>query len=126
MSDANVESHAPTALGWFARIVSVLLVAGLAGVLIWKISAEDEPIRFSTEVKAEDIRQENGQYFIPVTVTNEGSRTAQMVVMTLSVGGQDTDVEIDMIGADESTKFIVGRPARFDTVTHSVVSYEAP
>ena len=120
------KTYDPTWLGWAVRIVSVLTFVGMVGLIGYKMASEDQEITFESKVVTEDIRLEGSDYFIPVEVSNEGSRTAQRVKMELDVGGETTEVEIDMIGASEKTRFVVTRPERFESVEHSVSSYETP
>ena len=124
--DKSDEVHPPTWLGWAVRFVSVAVFAAMVGLIVYKVASEDQPIAFDTKVITQDIRQEGDQFFIPVEVSNGGSRTAKRVQMELDVGGETSEIEIDMIGASEKTRFVLIRPARFETVKHSLLAYETP
>ena len=124
--DQSEETHPPTWLGWVVRFVSVAVFAAMVGLIVYKVASEDQPIAFDTKVVTEDIRQEGDQFFIPVEVSNGGSRTAKRVQMELDVGGETSEIEIDMIGASEKTRFVLIRPAPFETVEHTLLAYETP
>lgn len=122
--DADDQVHAPTWLGWAARFASIGLLALLGGLIVYKASTEDRPVSFSAEVAKDEIRQQGGEWLIPVDITNEGSRSADFIILDVTAGGTKTEVEIDMLGSDEARRVVVSAPAPVATVTADVVRYE--
>lgn len=120
------QKHPPTILGWIIRFVSVALLLLLSGIVIWKMSAEKKDVAFTAEVVADEVRQEGQSWLVPVDVTNDGSYTAERVRMDLTVGDTTETVEIEMIGAKETVRYVLSTDAPADSVTHEIVSYEAP
>ncbi len=124
-ADSGPDNCPPTVLGWIARIVSVALITILAATIAYQAMSEDHEIRFETEIAAGDMHQQDGMWFIPVDVLNDGSRTAHSVDLELTVGAETTAITIERIGANETIRFVVTRQARSETVEHKVISYEA-
>lgn len=120
------DRHDPTLLGWAARIISVALLLLLSAVLVTEMVREKDPVSFGVSVARPDVRQDNGQWLIPVDVTNRGSRTAQAIVLEITAGDTDTEVDIDMLGAREQRRVVIGATTPVGTVTHKVVSFETP
>ena len=124
-SETHQMTYPPTALGWFARFMSLALVAALLVVVGWKMSTETQDIAFSVEIQADKVRMQDEAYLVPIDITNDGSRTARKVDLELSIAGQITSVEIDMIGASETVRKVVSSAAKPRSVDHRIVSYEA-
>lgn len=123
MSEQN---NQPTILGWIARLFSVIFILGLAALIGWKIVTEHQDIQFKTAIVQKKIHQVGDQFLVPVDVTNEGSRTARRVDMDLTMAGEKTSIEIDLIGAKETVRVMVPRSKRPISVSQKVTSYEAP
>lgn len=120
------EKHPPTILGWIARVVRLALLALLVGVVGWKMVSEKKEIAFTSEVVTDEIRQQDGGWLVPVEITNEGSHTAHLVRLDVTVAGTEETVEIPMIGASETVRYVIRTEAPATSASHEVVSYEAP
>ena len=120
------EKHPPTILGWIARVVSLLLLALLVGVVVWKMTTEKQDIAFKSEIVADEIRQQGDGWLVPIDVTNEGSYTAHLVRLDVTAGDTEETIEIPMVGASETVRYVLRTDTRPDSVTHEVVSYETP
>lgn len=120
------QNNQPTILGWIARLFSVIFILGLAALIGWKIVTEHKDIQFKTAIVQKKIHQVGDQFLVPVDVTNEGSRTARRVDMDLTMAGEKTSIEIDLIGAKETVRVMVPRSKRPTSVSQKVTSYEAP
>lgn len=118
------ETHPPTLLGWCARIVSLLLLMTLVAVIGWKMASDTKDIQFSVAVQEDEVRLQNSEYLLPIEITNEGSKTARKVDLELSIAGEKTSVEIDMIGASETVRKVVSSRAFPEGLEHRIVSYE--
>lgn len=125
-NDEKPTKRPPTVLGWIVRVVSLTILAVLVGVIVLQIAKPAEPPTFSAEVAVEDVRQDDGQWLIPVDITNEGTKTARVVTLEIDAGGQASEVELDMIGEAETATFVVPAPGPVSTVDLKVVSFEAP
>lgn len=120
------DRHPPTILGWIARLVSVGMLATLIGVIVWQIAEPDQPTTFDIVVKAEDIREQDGQFIIPVEVTNEGTQTARDVSLDLTPrGGKTVNVKMPLIGHNETIVYEIAAPTASAEVDATIVSYEA-
>lgn len=133
MSDKNNECDPdeqqqvqPTMLGWIARMVSLALLLLLAGTIVYQIIQPHKDIAFNVSVKSDEIREQGGAYLIPIDVTNVGTDTARDVKLSLETGSETTDIEMKMIGQKETITFVVSSPDRVTSVSHEIISYEAP
>jgi uncharacterized protein (TIGR02588 family) len=114
---------------WVSLIISILLLAGVVGVVIalW-LSPSKEPARFRIDRRA--IRNEVGHYYLPITVTNEGDATGAQVTVEGRLEGagneQTSATTFDFIPAHSSVEGVL----IFDTEPTSaelrVVSYQQP
>lgn len=120
------KSHPPTVLGWAVRILSLVLILGLFAVIIWQATLEDEDVQFSVEVVTEEIRAQNDQFLIPVDITNEGSWPAQLVHIELTADAEPVEIEIPLIGHNETVRYVVNANSPTAQVEHRIISYEAP
>lgn len=126
-NDNTKEQHyPPTILGWVARFISLALLALLIGVISWKVATASDEIVFASKVITEDVRKDGDKWLVPVEITNEGDYTAHLVQMDVTIEDTTETLEIPMIGASETVRYMVSTNAPADSVTHEVVSYEAP
>lgn len=125
--DKNEEakSYPPTILGWIVRFVSLALLALLSAIVLSNVFGEKDPIVFKTEVISEDIRKEAGRWLIPIEITNEGSEPASLVKIDLSAGAQTETVEIPLIGAKETVRYVLNMDEPVTSVSPKIVSYES-
>lgn len=126
-NDNTKEQHyPPTILGWVARFISLALLTLLIGVISWKVATASDEIVFASKVITEDVRKDGDKWLVPVEITNEGDYTAHLVQMDVTIEDTTETLEIPMIGASETVRYMVSTNAPADSVTHEVVSYEAP
>lgn len=60
--------------------ISILLLAGLVGGIIWlDVSGGDAPARISTDLQFEDAYESGGDWYLPVTITNDGDRATDQL-----------------------------------------------
>lgn len=114
---------------WVSLIVSLLLLAGVIGLVIalW-ISPSGRPARFRVERGA--AHNEGGRYYLPVTIINDGDATGAQVTVEgrLAVGGEEetASTTFDFIPARSSAEGVLvfkGDPA---AATVAVVSFQKP
>ncbi|MGB3138292.1 MAG: hypothetical protein WBG38_18480 [Nodosilinea sp.] len=96
MAEKSVRNQAE----WISLGVSLTLLAGVVAtvVTLW-LHSSDQPAQFTVE--RGDLRTTNEQYYLPITVRNQGDITAAQV----TVEGMLSDAEISMTTFD----FVPGR-----------------
>lgn len=122
----KIEDVPPTKLGWVARIVSVALLLVLVGSIVLQIVQPMRDIEFDVTVVEEDIREQNGRYLIPVDITNKSTKTAREVTLELDTGTETTEIDLTMIGQQETITFVISASQPVTSVEHAIISYEAP
>ena len=98
---------------WVALAVSVLIVLGLAGLVIYQeVVRGTEPPVIEVQPKLEEVRQEGGAYYVPINIANKGEVTAEdiEVQMSLEIEGE----EPEMIAF--AVKFLAGGETEEQTV----------
>jgi uncharacterized protein (TIGR02588 family) len=114
---------------WVSLIVSLLLLAGVIGLVIalW-ISQSGRPARF--RVERGSVRSEGGRYYLPVTVINDGDATGAQVAVEgrLSVGGREeaATTTFDFIPARSSAEGVLVFSGDPSAAVVSVVSFQKP
>jgi uncharacterized protein (TIGR02588 family) len=91
---------------WITLAISVVIVGGVAVYLIYQ-STQDHPpqVPARVELKLDELVQQNGQYIVPVEVTNNGRRTIQDFTGTLTQPSvKDREFKIDFLGERASQK----------------------
>lgn len=122
----STEKHPPTVLGWIVRVFSLAMLALLVGIIVWKMTTETQEIAFESELVTEEVRQQGDGWLVPIDVTNKGSRTAHLLRLEVTAGDTKEIVEIPMIGASETVRYVIRTDAQVDVVSHEIVSYETP
>ena len=105
---------------WITLGISVLILLVLAGLIVYESTRDDnEPTVIVVEPAFEALRQEQDHYYLPVTVANGGSRTAEGVVVQLTLAGARGEAEtasltVDFLAGGEKVEGVVvfrGRPS---------------
>jgi uncharacterized protein (TIGR02588 family) len=61
-------------------VISLLLLTGLVGGLIWlDVQAGDSPARITTDLDFAGAYEHEGDWYLPVTITNEGDRATDQL-----------------------------------------------
>ena len=114
---------------WVSLSISIALLAGVVGLVIalW-LSPSHEPARF--RVDRGTIRNEANDYYLPITVTNEGDATGAQVTVEGKLKSGDNEetpaLTFDFIPAHSSAEGVLvfkTDPASADV---RVVSYQKP
>jgi uncharacterized protein (TIGR02588 family) len=114
---------------WVSMIISIVLVAGVVGVVIalW-LSPSKTPARFRIDRRA--IRTEAGHYYLPITVTNEGDTTGAQVTVEgrLKVAGneQTSATTFDFVPAHSNVEGVLIFDSEPTSAELRVVSYQQP
>jgi uncharacterized protein (TIGR02588 family) len=79
--DQSKNKVAPrTTAEWVSLGVALLLLAGVIGIVIslW-LKATDNQIQF--EIERQPIYEQEGQFYLPITITNSSDKAAQLVTV---------------------------------------------
>jgi len=114
---------------WVSLAASLLLLAGVVGVIVWLWAAEPKgPPRFAVERGA--ARQEAGLFHLPLAVTSVGGAAASQVRVEGRLGGAGqeerpaTTIDFLPVGAREEVVLVFrADPSGADA---AVVSYQLP
>jgi uncharacterized protein (TIGR02588 family) len=118
---------------WFTIAVSSLIVAALVGLilLVWVTQDSRPPILSLTA--GTEIRQEQGYYYVPFTVRNEGGGTAEsvQVIGELLIDGEveeHGEQQIDFLSSreEEEGAFVFSRNPNAGELVLRVASYKLP
>lgn len=118
---------------WITFTIASLIVALIMGLvlLIW-VTQNDRPPLLSVTVNSE-IRQEQGQYYVPFSITNTGGDTAEsvQVIGELRISGEvvehgEQQVDFLSSGEKEEGAFIFSRDPTQGTLLVRVASYKLP
>jgi uncharacterized protein (TIGR02588 family) len=114
---------------WVSLAISTLLLAAVIGAVtaLW-ISQSKEPARFRVDRGA--ARNEAGQYYLPITVTNEGDATGAQVTVEGKLtagGGEETSATtFDFIPARSRAEGVLVFNHDPASAEVRVVSYQQP
>lgn len=118
---------------WVTFSIATLILSAIVGLVLydWITQKNDPPILLVT--RNGDIRQAQGQYYIPFSVTNQGGETAEsvQVVAELRLNGTVEEMgeqQIDFLsgGETEEGAFIFAHPPDQGEVKIRVASYKLP
>lgn len=116
---------------WITFIIACLIVTTLIGLVLFTwITQDDQPPVLS--IRIDSIRQAQGQYYVPFTITNEGGGTAEsvQVIGELKVNGQveTGEQQIDFLSGGEKQEgaFIFRLNPRQGQLSLRAASYKLP
>ncbi|WP_336985580.1 hypothetical protein [Altererythrobacter aquiaggeris] len=78
------------------------------------------------EVQSNKARKQGAQFLTPVDITNTGSATARMVNLEILTGAEPQEIEIALIGQNETVSYVIATDDPLNQTGHRIVSYEAP
>lgn len=117
---------------WVALAVSVLAVVGVIGFLVVDgIRDEGRPPAATVELRRSEAYETNHGWIVPATVTNDGDRAAEALVLraTATVAGEEeeSELQVDYLPAGTSVEVSIGFSAEPDgEVTVQVVGFRLP
>ncbi|MBD3882714.1 TIGR02588 family protein [Phormidium tenue FACHB-886] len=112
--------------------IAALIVVSLVGLVIfsWVTQSKQPPI---LSIRSEAVREAQGQFYIPYSVTNDGGETAESVQVLgeLEINGKVAEAgeqQIDFLsgGETEEGAFIFRQDPRKGNLTLRVASYSLP
>lgn len=118
---------------WVTFTISSLIVAVLIGLVLfaWSIQGSEPPIL--TIENSNEIRVEQGQFYVPFTIKNTGGDTAESVQVIGELRSGETVLEtgeqqIDFLSSGEEAEgaFIFSRDPRRGNLSIRVASYRLP
>ena len=129
MSDSKRNGQQRTRAEWISLIVSIALLGVVVGLIVWVgLNQEGSPARF--RIERGEIEQVDDQFYLSVTIHNEGDTTASEVTLEGSL-----EVDGDQENPTTTFDFVPGHSEREGTLIFSgdpsaaevgVVSYQEP
>jgi uncharacterized protein (TIGR02588 family) len=114
-------------------VVSLLLIAGLAGIILVEgfSGREEAPAELQVTVRAAEAELRGEDYYVPIVVSNLGRETVEEVLVAIEVSAgeeviEETETVIAMIGEDaeaEATLVLDREPAGL-TIEARVVTFQ--
>ncbi len=126
----NENSDSPrSSAEWVSLAVSLILLAGLIAIVAWLwLNSSGMPASFRVEQGA--VRNERGQFYLPVHITNDGEVTATEVKVEglLASSGQEerSDTTFDFIPAHSTVEGVLIFSQNPANATVRVLSYQLP
>lgn len=118
---------------WVTFLISLSILALIVGLVlhIWFTQTDGPPILQVSNT--EEIREVQGQFYVPFTVTNNGGETAEsiQIIGEIKKNGEVEETgeqEIDFLSAGEKQEgaFIFSRDPRQGNLSVRVGSYKLP
>jgi uncharacterized protein (TIGR02588 family) len=114
--------------------ISIILILGLVALVTYvSINGGNEPPIVEAKPLPAEMRHEGELYYLPVTVTNRGGRTAQEVLVQAELVGSDgsteeTDFTLDFLAGGETREGTVVFTTDPSTgeLTIAVASFQSP
>lgn len=127
------EDPAPTVLVWAARLVTLGALAIIIGYLVHLIFTDERPAQFVIDAQYDQLDQRNGNYVLPIRLTNDSTEAVTSVVLDaeLDLPGDETtnlSATLPLMGEGESAMLEMvfqTRPTP-DTLDLRVSSYQSP
>lgn len=118
---------------WITFSIASLIVASIVGLVLFSwLTLSDRPPILAIEQSGQ-IRQAEGNFYVPFTLTNKGGETADAVRVTaeLRIDGkveQSGEQQINFLAGGEAEQgvFLFGRNPRTGELRLRVASYQKP
>ncbi|MBC8121037.1 MAG: TIGR02588 family protein [Gemmatimonadaceae bacterium] len=133
-SQTHEERKRRTPAEWVTFMAAALILSGIVGLVLydWLTTGKEQP-PVLTVARGGDIREVQGQFYVPFSITNTGQSTAESVqiVADLRVPGvpsETGELQIDFLsdGETEEGAFIFSRDPKQGILTLRVASYKTP
>lgn len=131
-SNSPETKHQPTLAEWISFSISLSILTALISLVIFAWTQQKNTPPIVTLQTTETIREVEGQFYVPFTVTNTGGETAAsiQIIAELKDGTyQETgEQEIEFLsgGELEEGAFIFSRDPRQGQLKLRVASYQLP
>lgn len=84
-----------------AEIVTLVISIAVVAVLVAGVAAveltSDRPPALAAEIALDDVRSDDGRFYLPVTVKNDGDQAAEAVLVVVVVRVDDREVEHELL-----------------------------
>ncbi len=113
------------ALEWSVFAVSLALVAGVLGVLVYAALHErSAPPQFTTTLG--DVQPQRGGFRVPVRIENTGDETAAQVLVEVAAGGETAQVTFQYVPRRSVREGMALFKSRPTAPTVHIVGYQLP
>ncbi len=118
---------------WTTSGIAIAILAGIAGLIAYSwLAGEDQPPVLTVSQNSAT-RQAKGSFYVPFSIRNTGSKTAESVQVTaeLRINGQvqatgEQQIEFLSAGETEEGAFVFNRDPSQSELTLRVASYKLP
>lgn len=118
---------------WVTFGIATSILAAIIGLVFYSWLAKPNQPPLLSITRNSEIREHQGQFYVPFAVANEGTETAEsvQVIAELRVNGEveeSGEQQIDFLsgGETEEGAFVFSRNPRDGEVTLRVASYKLP
>lgn len=118
---------------WTTFCIALFILAVIIGLVIYKwLTQKNQPPVLSV-TRSSEIREAQGQFYVPFSVKNTGGQTAEsvQVIAQLRINGEieeDGEQQIDFLASGEMEEgaFVFSRDPRNVELIIRVASYKSP
>lgn len=119
---------------WAVRLLSLLLVGGLTGYVVWQAFQPAKPTSFEQEVLRDEIRQEGSSWVVPFKITNQGTASLEALDVTLELKDpsgtvvEEESISFPLIGQQETVnaELWFDSDPRLYEIAFNVTGYRLP
>lgn len=130
--DGDVQGR--PAAEWITLGLSIAVVALVVGLASWLyLRSDDEPPIIVVETMLDDVRQADGDWYLPIEIRNEGDRTVANAIVQGELDTGDGDPQVAEItitylaeGERTGATFVFADSPSSGTLTIRVTSYTDP
>lgn len=105
-----------TAAEWVTFGVSVLILLALVGLVIFQaLTRGNRPSTIKVEPMLQEVRQSEGAFYLPITITNDGDEAVGDVEIQISLASEGSEPETIAF----TVQFLAGGESQEETVVFS-------
>ena len=133
MSDSSKPSQRRSFAEWLSFSVAIVIVTTIVALILYRWQTQEKQPPLLSLNRQGEVRQAEGQFYVPFTVANRGGETVEavQVVGELLIDGQVEEAgeqQIDFLSSQEteSGAFIFSRNPQEGQLIIRVASYKLP
>ena len=133
MSDSSQPSQRRSFAEWLSFSVAIVIVTTIVALILYRWQTQEKQPPLLSLNRQGEVRQAEGQFYVPFTVINRGGETVEavQVVGELLIDGQVEETgeqQIDFLSSQEteSGAFIFSRNPQEGQLIIRVASYKLP
>lgn len=119
---------------WITLGISVAVIAGILGLVTWLyVRGTEAPPTIAVEAMLDDVRDVDGDWYLPIEVRNDGDRTVASAIIEgeLDTGSgqpETAQVTIDYLAGNERVRgtFVFSSDPRDGELSVGPTSYQDP